>query len=512
MQPGVAATPPDRPAVILADTGDTVTHGELEAVAMRFARALHERGLTQGGIVAVLADNVAETFAVHRAAVGSGLYVVPVDPDLSLEEIAYVVNDSGARALVVSARRSELASALLRLTPTVEARYVFGGALEHHVSFEATVAESQGRWPVSASGAELVYTSGITGRPRGVALAPSGSGPYRDALSMVLRRSCGIGPATVYFSTVPLSQAFALQVVAEVLAAGGTVVTAARWSAAGALEAIERHRVTVAQCVPVQLSDLLALPAEVRRARDVSSLGAVLHTGAPCPQSVKRRMLAWLGPIVHEFYSCTERNGFTFAPADVWQGRPGTVGRAEVGVLHVCGDDGDELPAGVSGTIYFERSQTPFVYHNCPEWTSAALHRLHPNWTTVGDVGRVDADGYLYLADRKSFMVTSGGAAWYPREVEDALIAHPAVADAAVIGVPDGALGERLQAVVRVRDGVKPAPGLERELLRHAEGAFTAGEVPLRVDFVADVPRTAAGKLAKRTLARRYALMDSVTG
>lgn len=513
MYPGVRAiADPDRPAVAVADSGRTVTYGELDTAAARFARVLHDRGLTRGSVVAMIADNAAECFAVYWAAVSSGLCVVPVDPGLSLEEVAYVVNDSGARALVVSARRSLLAAALRSLTPYVDARYVFDGALEGHESFEAVIAGSPGRRSAFVAGAERVYTSGITGRPRGVTSTIGACDPYRDRLSAVLRERCGVGPSTVYFSTVPLSQAFALQVAAEVLAVGGTVVTAADWSAETALEAIERHRVTVAHCVPAQLADLLALPAELRRARSVASLRAVLHSAAPCPSVIKRRMLRWLGPVVHEFYTCAERNGFTFAPAGLWQGRPGTVGRAEIGVLHVCGDDGAELPAGEYGTVYFERPQVPFIYHHAPESTAAALHPSHPTWTTVGDIGRVDADGCLYLAERSAFVVTTDGIPVYSREIEDLLLCLPAVADAAVVGVPDDTRGQQLKAVVRLADGVAPSAGLEQELLAGVGDKLAEHLVPRSVDFVAELPRTTAGKLAKRALTRRYALTDSVIG
>lgn len=512
MYPGIpTVADPGRPAVVLADSGRTVTYGELDTSAARFARVLHDRGLTRGSVVAMLADNAAECFAVYRAAVTSGLCVVPVDPDLSLEEVAYVVNDSGARALVVSARRSQLATALRPLTPCVEARYVFDGVAEGHEPFEAAIAGAPGRWQEFARGAEMVYTSGITGRPRGVTSTLGASDPYRERLSAVLRERCGVDPSTVYFSTVPLSQAFALQVAAEVLAAGGTVVTAAEWSAEDALETVARHRVSVAHFVPTQLADLLALPAEVRRARNVASLRAVLHTGAPCPSSVKQRMLRWLGPVVHEFYSCAERNGFTFASASTWQARPGTAGRAEIGVLRVCGDDGDELPAGEYGTVYFERPQVPFVYHHAPESTAAALHPSHPTWTTVGDIGRVE-DGYLYLAGPKAFVVTTSGRRIHPGQIEDLLMEHSAVADAAVVGVPGDARGQQLKAVVRLADGVDPSAGLERELLAGVGDKLAEHLVPHSVDFVAELPRTTAGKLAKRTLTRRYTLADSVIG
>jgi acyl-coenzyme A synthetase/AMP-(fatty) acid ligase len=271
-----------------------------------------------------------------------------------------------------------------------------------------------------------------------------------------------------------------------------------------ALSAIERYRVTHSQWVPTMFTRMLKLPEEDRRRFDLSSHRVAIHAAAPCPRPVKEAMFEWWGPIIHEYYGGTELNGLTYVGPEDWLAHPGTVGRPLLGQLHICDEKGEELPVGEAGIIYFELPATTFEYYKDPDQTRAAQHVEHPNWTTLNDVGRVDEDGYLYLTDRASFMIVSGGVNIYPQEIEDCLIMHPQVEDAAVIGVPNEEMGEEVKAVVQVSPGVDPGADLERELLAYARQHLSHYKCPRSIDFEAELPRQPTGKLYKRVLRDRY--------
>jgi fatty-acyl-CoA synthase len=277
-----------------------------------------------------------------------------------------------------------------------------------------------------------------------------------------------------------------------------------RFKAESTLDAIQQYRATAVQVVPTMFVRMLQMSAEARASYDVSSLRLAVHAAAPCPPDVKQAMIDWWGPILVEYYSSTEACGFTAIGSAEWLTKRGSVGRSMLGPVHVCGDDGAELPTGEAGLVYFERDVRPFEYHNDSAKTKEAEHPDHSNWTTVGDIGYVDADGYLFLTDRKSFMIIAGGVNIYPQEVEDALTLHPAVFDVAVIGVPDPALGQQVKAVVQLRDGVEPSAELAEQLITHARTKVAAFKAPKTVDFVDSLPRTPTGKLVKRILVQRY--------
>jgi long-chain acyl-CoA synthetase len=289
-----------------------------------------------------------------------------------------------------------------------------------------------------------------------------------------------------------------------VQALGGTVVVMERFDAEQALATIERYRVTHSQWVPTMFVRMLKLPAEVRDRYDVSSLRVAVHAAAPCPAEVKKQMMDWWGPILREYYSSTEVAGMTWVDPEEWLSHPGSVGRSILGTLHVCDESGNELPTGAVGTVYFERDARPFEYHNDPEKTRSAEHPQHPNWTTVGDIGYVDEDGYLYLTDRKAFMIISGGVNIYPQEIEDALALHPSVADVAVIGIPDEEMGEQVKAVVQVAPGAEAGEELAAQLIAHVRARLAGYKVPRSVDFLDELPRTPTGKLVKGPLRDRY--------
>ena len=285
---------------------------------------------------------------------------------------------------------------------------------------------------------------------------------------------------------------------------GGTVVLMTKFDPEATLKYIEKYRATAAQMVPTMFVRLLKLDDGICDRYDLSSLRVLIHAAAPCPVDVKQAMIEWLGPIIYEYYSSTEAHGMTFINSEDWLAHPGSVGRSVLGILHICDDDGNELPTGEIGTVYFEREQLPFEYHNDPGKTAEAQHRGHPSWTTVGDLGHVDADGYLYLADRKSFMIISGGVNIYPQEAENALALHPAVHDVAVIGVPHPEMGEEVKAVVQLAAGIAPSQDLATELINYTRDRIAHFKAPRSVDFVDDLPRTPTGKLVKNKIKEQF--------
>ncbi|MGO3326882.1 acyl-CoA synthetase, partial [Gordonia sp. (in: high G+C Gram-positive bacteria)] len=458
------------PAVIMADSGETVLFGELEDRSIQVARALQAGGLAPGDHLAVLATNTARVFDIYWAAMRSGLYLTMVNWHLTAEEAAYIVSDCGARTIIVDAALSDLAAELVPLTEGVQTRFSYGGVIPGHDDLDAAAsAEPTVALRDQPRGADMLYSSGTTGRPKGIKPELPGRQIDEPGDTMVAmnQQVWGVGPDTVYLSPAPLYHAAPLRTCASVQALGGTVVVMERFAAGRALELVERYRVTYSQWVPTMFVRMLRLPQEVRERYDVSSLRTAVHAAAPCPVDIKRQMIDWWGPILSEYYSSTELNGLTIVDTEAWLARPGTVGRTVLGTVHICDASGAEVPAGSIGTIYFERDRLPFEYHNAPEKTRAAQHRAHPTWTTTGDVGYLDEDGYLFLTDRESFLIISGGVNIYPREIEDALASHPGVLDVAVVGVPDEDLGERVVAVVQPVSEYEAHGGLADDLLEY---------------------------------------------
>ncbi|HVV07649.1 acyl-CoA synthetase [Amycolatopsis sp.] len=509
MYPGTfAATQPDRPAVVMAGSGERLTYRELDERSTRLANGLAAAGLRRGDTVALLTDNSPRAYEVYWAALRSGLYVAAVNSHLSAPEVAYIVGDAQARALVVSAALRELADEAGRQLPDVEIRLAYNGSVDGFDDYERFLAGASPIAPADQPcGADMLYSSGTTGRPKGirVELPDRQVDEPGDTLSPLLVAMYGFGEDTVYLSPAPVYHAAPLRYGASVHRVGGTVVMMERFDPDAALRAIEKYRVTHSQWVPTMFVRMLKLPEEVRTRYDLSSHRAAVHAAAPCPVDVKRAMIDWWGPVIYEYYSSTEGIGMTFADTGEWLARPGTVGRAALGIVRVCDDDGRELPTGEIGTIYFERDEVPFTYHRDPEKTRQAQHPGHPTWCTNGDVGYLDEDGYLYLTDRKAFMIISGGVNIYPQEIEDALALHPAVLDVAVIGVPDEEMGEAVKAVVQPAPGATPGPALAAELLEYVRARIAHYKAPRTVDFVGELPRTPTGKLVKRRLKERYA-------
>ncbi|RKT87668.1 fatty-acyl-CoA synthase [Saccharopolyspora antimicrobica] len=509
MYPGIhAATHPDRPALIMAGSGRGLTYRELDERSLRLANLLRSAGLGKGDVIALLSDNSPQAFEIYWAALRSGMYLCAVNSHLQPAEVAYIVNDSGASALLVSAGLGELAEAVAEEVPAAGLRLAFGGDVPGFDDYERALASASAEVPTAQPcGADLLYSSGTTGRPKGIKpnLPDRQVHEPGNVLVDLLRGFYGFDEDTVYLSPAPVYHAAPLRYCAAVQAIGGTVVMMERFDAEGALRAIERYGVTHSQWVPTMFVRMLKLDEEVRQRYDLSSHRMAVHAAAPCPVEVKRAMIEWWGPVLQEYYASTEGIGMTLIDSAQWLEKPGSVGRAILGEVHVCDEAGGELPSGEVGTVYFGRDEIPFEYLGDADKTRSAKHPEHPNWATVGDLGYLDDDGFLFLTDRKAFMIISGGVNIYPQEVEDVLVLHPAILDVAVFGVPDEEMGEAVKAVVQPAPGAEPGPELEREILDYARQRVAHYKVPRSVDFADELPRTPTGKLVKGKLKARYA-------
>jgi long-chain acyl-CoA synthetase len=473
---------------------------------------MRAHGLKPGDRIALLLENHPRFYEIVFGAHRAGLVYTAISTRLTAGEAAYIVSDCGARVLVASRATAAVADEVARLSPALEVRLMIDAAPPGWTSYEGAVA-AQPAQPIAdqAAGADMLYSSGTTGRPKGVFVPPEfGEIDATNPLTEIGRRVYGVDEHTVYLSPAPLYHAAPLRFNALVLRLGGTCVIMEHFDARRFLELVERYRVTHTQVVPTMFVRLLKLPAEERSRHDLSSLRCAIHAAAPCPIPVKRQMIDWWGPVVWEYYAGTEGNGMTMVGSADWLAHPGTVGRAVIGTVKVCDDAGNELPAGETGVVHFADGR-PFSYHNDPVKTAAS--RNARGWTTLGDIGHVDAEGWLYLTDRTAHMIISGGVNVYPQETENLLVTHPEVLDVAVIGVPDEDLGEAVKAVVTPRDMTRAGPGLERELIAFCREHLSHVKCPKSVDFEAELPRHPTGKLYKRLLRDRYwAGRDRVIG
>jgi acyl-CoA synthetase (AMP-forming)/AMP-acid ligase II len=501
-----AKSTPDKPAVISATAGEQVSYAELNDRSIRLANLLGEFGLVRGDTFAVLAENHIRYFELYWAAVRAGYYVTFVNSRFAAEEIAYQITDSNSKVFISTQLMADSAALAVELIDPAVPRLMIDGAANGFASYEQALAAASARAPLrQPRGEAMLYSSGTTGRPKGI------KRPLRDvevddpsAAGTLMSLCPGADASAVYLNPAPMYHSAPLYWSTGVHSLGGTVVTMQRFDPEQFLAAIERFRVTHTQVVPTMLVRILKLPPERRLKYDLSSLVGLIHAAAPCPPEVKDQIIEWLGPIVFEYYAGTEGSGITWITSDEWLGHRGSVGRPVNGVPRICRESGEELPPGTPGTIYFEQPQAPFEYHGDPQKTRMSRHPAHDNWTTIGDVGYLDGDGYLYLTDRLSFMIISGGVNIYPAEIENCLIMHEKVADVAVFGLPDPEMGEFVQAVVQLAPGVAPGPETEDELKAFTRAHLAGYKVPRRVDFRDELPRLETGKLAKYILRREY--------
>ncbi len=496
---------PDKAAIIVAETGAVTTYAELDAASNRVAQLVRARGLNAGDRIALLVENVPDFYALVWGAQRAGLLFVCLSTKLTASEVDYILTDSGAGLLVASA---SLAATAETLSTTVD-RYSLGGPMAGFLSWDDAVAAMPAT-PIAdeTAGNGMLYSSGTTGRPKGIRPAPLPD-PAIDQvtpLAMLAHGYFGLGPDSIYLSTAPLYHAAPLGWTMTLHKLGGTVVLMRKFDAEAALANIQTYRCNAGQFVPTHFVRMLKLPETVRARYDVSTMKVAIHAAAPCPVPVKQAMIDWWGPVLEEYYAGTESNGFTAIKSAQWLTHKGSVGCA-VGeaTLHICDDDGNDVPTRTEGMVFFEGPRK-FEYHNDPDKTAESRNRH--GWTTLGDIGWVDEEGYLYLTDRKSFMIISGGVNIYPQEIENLLVTHPKVADVAVIGAPHDEMGEMVVAVVQPADMTAAGDALAAELTAFCRESLSGVKTPRRIDFMAELPRHDTGKLYKRLLRDTYWAKD----
>jgi long-chain acyl-CoA synthetase len=489
------------PALIIAD-GRTISCGELYARSQRVAALLYEAGLRRGDGVALVLPNRPEFLEITWGCQLSGLYYGAVNTHFTPDEVAYVVDDSEARAVFIDASMADLGARILDANAGVDVHVCVGGSLPGWRPYKDALSGAGDAPPIS-DGSEMLYSSGTTGRPKAVRrpLPEDGKGSWaQKVLEYTLTHRYGMTESSVYLSPAPLYHAAGVNYMMAAQRVGAGSIVMPRFDAQAVLRLIETHRVTHAQFVPTMFVRMLKLPDAVRERYDVSSLECVIHAAAPCPVDVKHRMMNWFGPIIHEYYGGTEGLAGTMIGPEEWLAHPGSVGKPWTAV-HVVGDDGAECAVGESGELYFEGGPA-FEYFKDPEKTASVSNE--EGWRTLRDMGYVDEDGYLYLTDRSTFMIVSGGVNIYPQEAENLLVMHPKLVDAAVFGVPNAEFGEEVKAVVQPADGVAAGPELEAELIEYCRAHLAAYKCPRTVEFDPDLPRDPNGKLYKRRIRERY--------
>lgn len=503
-----------KPAFIMASTGESVSYGELEARSNRLAHLLRSQGLKRLDHYAVFMENNHRFIESCVAGERTGLYYTCINSFLTAQEVAYIVNNSESQVLVTSVSRLAVAQEALRECPRVKMCLVVdaGSALPASDNAGGLVwrdfAQALADFPTTPVadefvGTAMLYSSGTTGRPKGV-LRPLEVQPPSHVmpLFMFLNKLWQCEEGMIYLSPAPLYHSAPLANVSMVIRAGGTAIIMEHFDPKQYLSLIEKYRVTHSQLVPTMFSRMLKLPDADRLAHDLSSLKIAIHAAAPCPAQVKEQMIAWWGPIIHEYYGATEGLGFAACDTPEWQAHRGTVGKVLFGELHVLDEQMQPVPKGQSGEIWF-KAGSAFEYFNDPART-AESRSADGAMCTVGDMGYVDDDGFLYLTDRSTFMIISGGVNIYPQECENLLVTHPKVADAAVFGIPNEDFGEEVKAVIEPVAGVSPSPELAQELMAFCAQHLAHMKCPKSIDFTDQLPRLPTGKLYKRVLRDAY--------
>jgi long-chain acyl-CoA synthetase len=502
-----AETNPDKVAITMVGSGASMTYRELNDRSNQIANLFRSLGLKPGDAVALMMENNLHFFAICWGAQRAGLQYTAASSRLTVGELEYIVNDCGAKVFVTSNEKRDVAGEVRPLI-TNAACFMVDGSAEGYESFEAAVA-AQPTTPINdeCEGGDMLYSSGTTGRPKGVktklSLAPMGTPIALVGLMQMLYQ---FDAGSVYVSPAPFYHAAPLRYIMNSLRLGASVVALEHFDPEALLKAIDTYGVTHGQFVPTMFVRMLKLDADVRNRYNVSSLKVAIHAAAPCPIPIKEQMIAWWGEKIYEYYAGTEGNGFCAINSAEWLERKGSVGKALLGEIHICDEEGNELPTGEAGTIFFGGT-APFEYHNDPEKTASSRHLK--GWSTLGDIGYVDDGGYLFLTDRKANMIISGGVNIYPQEAENVLTMHPLVADVAVFGVPNEEFGEEVKAVVQPVnwsdvDTDEKKRALELALIAFCKEQLTGLKCPRSIDFEAELPRHPTGKLYKRLLRDRY--------
>ena len=497
---------PLQPAFIMANSGETVTYAELEARSNRLAHLFRKRGLKRLDHYAIFMENNSRYLEACGAGERSGLYFTCVNSYLTGGELAYIIANSESRILITSVAKLEVAREALLQCPKVELCIVVDGPSESEriIGLQEATAGLPGT-PIAdeSLGTAMLYSSGTTGRPKGI-LRPLQEQPPSEQMPLFdfLQKLWHCREGMIYLSPAPLYHSAPQASVNLAIRNGGTVIIMESFDPERYLELVEKWRVTHSQLVPTMFSRMLKLPEAARHRRDLSSLETVIHAAAPCPAMVKDDMIKWWGPIILEYYGATEGLGFTACDTAEWLAHRGTVGKVLLGDLHILDEDMKPSPKGTPGTVWF-KTASAFEYFNDPDKTREA-RSPDGSMSTVGDVGYVDDDGFLYLTDRATFMIISGGVNIYPQECENLLVTHPKIADAAVFGVPNADLGEEVKAVVQPMPGIAPGADLAEELIAFCSEQLSRQKVPRSIDFEAELPRLPTGKLYKRLLRDRY--------
>lgn len=499
-----AKTSPDKIAYQMIGSGKSLTYAELEKRSNQGAHALRSLGVNTGDHIAFLLENRLEFMEICWAAQRSGTIFTAISRFLTADEATYIAQDCGAKVFITSDKYIETGTEILsQLGKDVHGMMV-GDAASGFQPWEQLVS-SMPTTPIEdeCAGIAMLYSSGTTGRPKGIVREYEFES--LDSMSPVLLNVCGVmgkmQPDSIYLSPAPLYHSAPLGVSMVAAALGATTMVMERFDAEEMLAAIEKYQITHTQVVPTMFVRALKLPADVREQYDISTLVCAIHVAAPCPVEIKREMIDWWGPILLEYYAGTEGNGATATNSEEWLAHPGSVGRSLIGTIRILDDEGDELPIGEVGDVYFDAG-LKFSYHGDEEKT--ANSHTSKGWSTLGDIGRLDEDGFLYLTDRRAYTIISGGVNIYPQECEDLLITHPKIIDAAVFGVPDEVFGEAVKAVVQPIDFASANAALEVELITWCRENLSVIKAPQSIDFRETLPRTPTGKLIKRHLKAEY--------
>ena len=500
-----AKNTPDKAAFIMASSGKITTYKELDDRSNKIAHLFRKRGLKVGDGISIFMENNSQFLEICWAAQRSGLYFTPISSRLTSSEVEYIHKDCGAKLIISSSNLKQVANDLPELTKNTPHHLMVDGAENGWDSFENAIEEMP-TTPLEDEemGQDMLYSSGTTGKPKGIRV-PLKHIPIdqSDALMSVIAPLYDINPRTIYLSPAPLYHSAPLRFTMRVNYLGGTNIIMENFDAELSLSFIEKYKVNMSQWVPTMFVRMFKLPDSIRKKYDLSTHKCAIHAAAPCPIEIKQMMIGWWGNIINEFYAGSEGNGFFACNSEEWLSHIGTVGKPIFGIPHICDEEGNELPVGSEGAIWFE-SDVDFTYHNDIKKTLEAKHPLHPKWTTLGDIGKLDKDNFLYLTDRKAFMIISGGVNIYPQEAENLIITHPKVFDCAVVGVPNEEFGEEVKAVVQPILWKEAGPDLELEIINFCKKNLSSIKCPRTVDFEKELPRHATGKLYKRLLKDRY--------
>jgi len=499
-----AQTYPHKPAIIMGDSGEMVTYRQLDERSNQGAQLFRSLGIQKGDHIGLMMVNCRQFLEICWAAQRAGIIYTPISTHLKRDETAYILENCGAKVFIASHELSDVAAEIIETSPAIEHFYMVDGVVPGFEAWEEAI-DAHPQEPIAdqANGVPMLYSSGTTGKPKGVFIPPASDDYDADhPLAGTLGLVFGFAEETVYLSPAPLYHAAPLHYNNMVLFQGGTTVVMEKFDPERALQLIDEHRITHSQWVPIMFIRMLKLPEDVRKKYDLSSMQFAIHAAAPCPVETKEKMIEWWGPVIVEYYAASEGIGITIIDSAGWLAHKGSVGPSMSGTIHIVDDDGKELPAGEIGTIYFSGEQAAFKYHNEPEKTAGAYNDR--GWATTGDVGYLDEDGFLYLTDRKNFMIISGGVNIYPQEIENLLITHDKVADVAVFGVPHEEFGETVQAVVEPMNWADATDEVAIELMEWLRDRLSHIKVPRALDFREKLPRMDNGKLYKRHLVEEY--------